>query len=137
MAPMFFKCYTLLTSLLLGSTSLLMAQSPKQMPDKRIKILLIGTWHFDVNSTSDRNTSNLTDLTSPKRQREIDSVDAKLAAFRPDKFFVENIPAHQAHWGVAVRYKDQTFNTMMDYGKTILQRNNVLDSLSNKLLTLS
>ena len=95
---MFFRVYTLLTTLLIGSTSLLMAQSPAQMPNKRIKILLIGTWHFDVNSTSDRTTSNLNDLTSPKRQREIDSVDAQLAAFRPDKFFVENTPARQARW---------------------------------------
>lgn len=31
---------------------------------------------------------------------------------------------------VTIRYKDQTFDTMMDYGKTVLQKNNVLDSLA-------
>lgn len=95
---MFVKSYALLITLLFGSVSFALAQSPAQMPNKRIKILLIGTWHFDVSSTSDRNTSNLTDLTSPKRQREIDSVARQLAAFRPNKFFVENTPARQAHW---------------------------------------
>lgn len=94
---MLHKGYFLLIGLLI-SNSFLYAQSPVRMPDKRIKILLIGTWHFDVNSTSDRNTSNLTDLTSPKRQREIDSITTQLAAFRPDRFFVESIPAQQARW---------------------------------------
>lgn len=66
------------------------------MPDKRIKILLIGTWHFD--GTVDRTKNNLTDLASPKRQHEIDDVTRQLAQFRPDKFFVENVPARQLHW---------------------------------------
>jgi len=83
-----FSC--LLTSVL--------GQAPVRMPDKRIKILLIGTWHFDVNSTNDQNRSNLADLTAPKRQREIDDVVAQLAAFRPDKFFVESVPGRQARW---------------------------------------
>lgn len=95
---MFFNPYPLLITLFIGSTPLVLAQTPAQMPDKRIKILLIGTWHFDVNSTNDRNTSNLTDLTSPKRQSEIDSLTTQLASFRPDKFFVESVPARQARW---------------------------------------
>ena len=97
-SDMFLKLSSLSVTLLIGSMSLLLAQPPVRMPDKRIKILLIGTWHFDVNGTSDRNRNDLADLTSSKRQREIDSVDAQLAAFRPDKFFVENTPARQARW---------------------------------------
>lgn len=92
------KLLTLFLLFFIGIGSYSRAQSPVRMPDKRIKILLIGTWHFDVNSTNDRNRSNLTDLTSPKRQGEIDAVAAQLAAFRPDKFFVESTPARQARW---------------------------------------
>lgn len=92
------KRASLLIMLFVSCTSWLRAQPPVQMPNRRIKILLIGTWHFDVNATNDANRNDLTDLTSPKRQREIDSVTTQLAAFRPDKFFVENIPARQAYW---------------------------------------
>ena len=74
------------------------AQPPVRMPDKRIKILLIGTWHFDVTSTNDQNRNNLADLTSSKRQSEIGDVVKQLAAFRPDKFFVESTPSRQARW---------------------------------------
>ena len=91
------KHYALL-ALLVVATQSIHAQSPVRMPDKRIKILLIGSWHFDVNSTNDQTRNNLSDLTSPKRQREIDAVVSQLAAFRPDKFFVESIPARQARW---------------------------------------
>jgi hypothetical protein len=95
---MFLKYYLLPVVLLFSVASSAIAQSPAPMPDKRIKILLIGTWHFDVNSTNDRNTSNLTDLISPKRRREIDSLTTQLASFQPDKFFVESVPARQARW---------------------------------------
>ncbi len=93
-----FNRYLLLGFWFLSHFSGVMAQSPLRMPDKRIKILLVGTWHFDVAGTSDRTRNNLTDLTSPKRQREIDAVVSQLAAFRPDKFFVENVPARQTYW---------------------------------------
>ena len=92
------KRSTLLIMLFVSCTVWLYAQTPVQMPNKRIKILLIGTWHFDVNATNDANRNDLSDLTSPKRQRELDSVTTQLAAFRPDKFFVENRPARQAYW---------------------------------------
>lgn len=87
-----------LTKLLFFIHLLALAQLPARMPDKRIMILLIGTWHFDVNSTNDATRSNLTDLTSHKRQRQIDSVAQKLATFQPNKFFVKNVPSRQAYW---------------------------------------
>ena len=104
MTPRF---YTLLLPLLVAIAPALLAQNPVQMPDKRIKILLIGTWHFDANATNDANKNDLTDMTSPKRQREIADVTQQLAAFRPDKFFVENTPARQARWDSLYRLMQQ------------------------------
>ena len=92
------QLYVLLFLLFISVGQRGLAQSPVRMPDKRIKILLIGTWHFDVNGTNDATQNNLTDLTLPKRQREIDAVVSQLAAFQSDKVFVENVPARQAHW---------------------------------------
>lgn len=62
----------------------------------KIEALVLGTFHFG--ETPDFRSSNFDDVLKPKRQREIMQVVRKLAAYKPDKIFVENTPEAQAFW---------------------------------------
>ena len=74
------------------------AQPAKPAPFKQphIKVLLLGTFHFG--STGDKNSTAFPDLFTPKRQAEIDRITRGLAALKPNKVFVENVPENQAYW---------------------------------------
>lgn len=61
-----------------------------------IDVLILGTFHFG--ETVDYRSGDYEDILTHKRQREVLAVVRKLAAFRPDKIFVENTPEAQSFW---------------------------------------
>ncbi len=62
-----------------------MAQDTKQ---GKTEVLLLGSFHF-ANPGLDVAKFDNADILSPKRQKEIAEVLAKLKAFKPDKIFIE------------------------------------------------
>ena len=72
------------------------AQEKVKIPDKKIQIVLLGTFHFGA--TNDKNKTSFDDEFSPKRQAEIDDVVERLARYNPDKIFVEQEPSEQEKW---------------------------------------
>jgi hypothetical protein len=75
---------------LINLSSQLFAQSGK------IQIAFLGVFH--MGETPDYKQSSLTDLLSADRQQQVAEVVDKLAAFKPDKIFVENTPDTQVFW---------------------------------------
>lgn len=74
------------------------AQTPS-VPDRQIddptEIVLLGTSHF-AGSTTDEYSSTVDDILSEQRQRELDTVAARIAGFAPDQFFIECTPDQQS-----------------------------------------
>lgn len=66
----------------------------QQKKEKDVKVLLLGTFHFN-NPGLDVAKFKDADILSPKRQQEVEEVTALLKAFAPDKIFIEAIPARQ------------------------------------------
>lgn len=62
----------------------------------KIQIAFLGVFH--MGETPDYKQGSLTDLLSNERQQQISEVVDKLAAFKPDKIFVENTPDTQGYW---------------------------------------
>lgn len=62
--------------------------SAKFIPEKRPKVLIVGFYHF-ANPGLDLVKSDLDDHLLPKRQAEIEALNAKLATFAPTKIAVE------------------------------------------------
>ena len=60
------------------------------------KILLLGTFHFKDAGLDDYKPSHDVDILSPPRQREVEEVLDRLAAFAPTKIAIEQVPAKQA-----------------------------------------
>ncbi len=58
-----------------------------QIQTNKIKVILFGTFHFGA--TSDRNSTEFTDLLSTKRQSELDTIANALYRFGIDKIFLE------------------------------------------------
>ncbi len=67
------------------------SQTPGTSP--KVKVILLGTFHFG--ETSDRNRTSFPDLFSTSRQEQLDQLASKLAASNPDKIFVEAEPGRQ------------------------------------------
>lgn len=55
-----------------------------------VKVMVVGTWHFD-NPGLDLNNVKADDVLKPRRQRELAAVAEALAAFRPTKIMVERV----------------------------------------------
>lgn len=55
---------------------------------KRIKVILLGVWHFNPNATGDANKINA-DIMSPKNQKDLKAVINRLATYKPEKIFME------------------------------------------------
>jgi Family of unknown function (DUF5694) len=53
-----------------------------------VEIMVLGTYHFD-NPGRDLNNVTADDVTTPKRQAELEALSEALAAFRPTKVMVE------------------------------------------------
>ena len=58
-----------------------------QTTTEKIKVVLLGTFHFG--ETSDRNKTTFSDLFSDKRQKELDSISVALNKIGTNKIFVE------------------------------------------------
>lgn len=83
---------TLITLLLLFAISLGFSQTPH----KRIKIIVLGTFHFS--QSLDSNSRLHSNLFSDKRQTEIEEIVTKLAQYKPNKIFCEFTPARQPYF---------------------------------------
>jgi hypothetical protein len=73
---------------------LCLTATAQQKKEKEVKVLLVGTFHFD-NPGLDVAKFKDADILSPKRQQEVEEVTGLLKMFAPDKIFIEAIPARQ------------------------------------------
>lgn len=89
------KIYQILICCLLifAAQNALFAQTSQP---KRIKILILGTFHFG--ETNDANKTAFPDLMTDKRQKEIAGIVESLVKFEPNKIFVENEATQQKLW---------------------------------------
>ncbi|SFQ27030.1 DUF5694 domain-containing protein [Hymenobacter arizonensis] len=85
-----------LLALLLSTTLTAAAQTKPPQPHTRIKVYLVGTFHFDGSAT-DVVKGSKTDMEATKKQQEVEDLITRLAQTKADKVFVE--------W----RLKDQPF----------------------------
>ena len=65
-----------------------------QQPPAKLKVLLLGTFHFDNPGLDVARFENANILT-PKRQAEIQEVISRLKQLKPDKIFIEQEPSSQ------------------------------------------
>ncbi len=77
---------SLLTCLVFGNSSSATAQVTS--PSNRIKVYLIGTFHFN-SSPTDVMKGSVTDMKATKKQQELDNLTRRLAKIKADKVFVE------------------------------------------------
>ncbi|SFC27760.1 DUF5694 domain-containing protein [Spirosoma endophyticum] len=88
----------------------LITTSVYAQPTPKIRILLLGTFHFG--ETQDKGKTSFDDLFSAKRQQELQQLTNQLARLKPDKIFVENEPGQQAHWdSLYSQYRQGTLDT--------------------------
>ena len=69
----------------------LIAQPEPTATSRKIKVLLLGTFHFD-NPGLDIAKYESANVLTAKRQEEIKEVITRLGNFNPDKIFVEVVP---------------------------------------------
>jgi hypothetical protein len=84
---------TLLALGLLAATRPAAAQTPT-VPNTKIKVYLVGTFHFNA-SDSDVIKGTKVDMSTPDKQRELDELVGKLQKTQADKVFVEWMPSRQ------------------------------------------
>ena len=77
----------LLSLALLGPAAVATAQ-PKPAAPAKIKVYLVGTFHFS-GSGSDVHKGTTTDMSTPEKQRELDELVGKLQKTHADKVFIE------------------------------------------------
>ncbi len=73
----------------IGLYSIGLAQSNLKHSKEKIKILLLGTYHF-ANPRADKFNVEAVDYMSEIRQKEILDVNSSLAKFKPEKIFIES-----------------------------------------------
>lgn len=73
---------------------LCLSADAQQKKEKGLKVLLVGTFHFD-NPGLDVAKFKDADILSSKRQQEVEEVTSMLKRFAPDKIFIEAVPAQQ------------------------------------------
>jgi hypothetical protein len=83
---------------------------------QKTKILLVGTMHFEQ-SESDMYTNDKVDLRNAARQKQIQEVVNKFAAFKPDQVCVERVLSYQPKL-------DSTYNAFLA-GKYTLSDNEI------------
>ena len=83
------KKETLLTLILIGLSTISHSQTIFKQPKQKIKILLLGTYHF-ANPGADKFNVEVDDYMSDIRQKEISDVNSSLARFKPQKIFIES-----------------------------------------------
>ncbi len=67
-----------------------------QQSSKKIKIILLGTFHF--NQSLDSSSKLHSNLFTDKRQKEVNDIVMKLAAQKPDKIFLEFTEKNQPYY---------------------------------------
>lgn len=82
---------TLLAGILLGTAHLAAAQQSAAPLNTKIKVYLVGTFHFNA-SAADVIKGTKVDLSTPDKQRELDELVAKLQKTQANKVFVEWMP---------------------------------------------
>lgn len=79
----------LLLTALLGRTSPAWGQAPgTKLPTTKIKVYLVGTFHFN-GSTTDVVKGSKSDMQTPKRQQELEDLASRLTKTKADRVFVE------------------------------------------------
>jgi Family of unknown function (DUF5694) len=78
-----------------------------QAQNKKIKVILLGTFHYGA--TTDRGKTSFTDLFSTKRQIELESIAINFAKFGVNKFFLETpIKGQSKQDSLFAKYKNKT-----------------------------
>ncbi len=77
-------------------TAIQVAANEKKDKKEKIQVLLVGTFHFN-NPGMDEHNTEIDDVYSKKRQKEIDEMNKGFADFKPNKIFTEMPAAAQAH----------------------------------------
>lgn len=80
---------TLLTFVFIGFYSICLSQTRSLQPKQKIKILLLGTYHF-ANPDLDKFNVKVDDYLSDTRQKEILDLNNSLSRFSPQKIFIES-----------------------------------------------
>lgn len=91
----------LLAGMLLGTAHVAAAQAPAALPTK-IKVYLVGTFHFNASAT-DVIKGTKVDMETPDKQRELNELVGKLQKTQANKVFVEWMPA------LRQRFVDSTY----------------------------
>ena len=81
-----------------------------QTQNKKIKVILLGTFHFGA--TTDRNSTKFEDIFSEKRQIEFDIVAKQLSKNGIDKIFIEDTPDNQTKRNL--QFEDYKNNKITD-----------------------
>lgn len=112
-----------LLAVLLGTALPAAAQTAPAQPTSKIKVYLVGTFHFS-GSQSDVVKSTATDMQNAKKRQEIEDLVNRLSKTNADKVFVE--------WGQAQqRFVDSTYAL---YRKNqFLLRNNEVQQVGYRL----
>ncbi|MFT3824773.1 MAG: DUF5694 domain-containing protein [Chitinophagaceae bacterium] len=84
-----------------------------QAQQKKIKVLLVGTFHFAQTDTLKY------DIMTPKRQQEVLKMVSRLEKFRPDKIFIEQNPEFEY-----VNKRDSLYQAYLN-GTFKLRRNEI------------
>ena len=71
-----------------------LSQSPADVLPKKIKVYVVGTFHFD-GAAGDVYKTSKQDMKTPENQKELDDLVRHLAGALPDKIFVEWTPDRQ------------------------------------------
>jgi len=124
----------ILTILILGMGLLcanrLQAQDTLIYPKQKIKIMLVGTYHF-ANPGQDKFNTKVDDYGTPERQQQIQEVNNALAKFKPEKIFLESNIKYQneadAHFQ---QYKEGKVDIT---GKMINERLQIGEKLAKQL----
>ncbi|HXD79175.1 MAG TPA: DUF5694 domain-containing protein, partial [Puia sp.] len=72
------------------------SEDPTRVVAQKIKVYLVGTFHFD-GAAGDVYQSAREDMKTPENQRQLDDLARRLAKAAPDKIFVEWTPDRQGY----------------------------------------
>jgi hypothetical protein len=101
--------YSFLVSIAMLCAGRLQAQDTLIHPKQKIKIILLGTYHF-ANPGADKFNTKVDDYTTPERQKQIKEVNDALAKFGPEKIFTES--------GIKYQTQADSFFAAYKAGKT-------------------
>jgi hypothetical protein len=92
----FAACFRSFLALALLSFAQPSAAQVPAMPTSKIKVYIVGTFHFNA-SAADLNHGKAVNMRTPQKQRELDELVGKLQKTQADKVFVEYQLQDQPH----------------------------------------